>query len=236
MHTIMYVSPFSGENKQFSSDSGQWSFVENTCPDGIAINLAPGQFAQSRLVADVCVGCRHSGSINFHPTDCKVRPEGIGIVLESPHRGEYSPQDITGTPLGPLIGSRGIFEENLGQVLTVIAESGVHLPDAPINLINAVQFQASLVALTRNHRFLRRVRTSMWNELYDHGGEDDLISRIEQYRPKLLILASTEAVRTRICRTFSRSDANRAPTVLITPHPSMWGRASISMISRWNTH
>lgn len=231
MTKISFINPFTGETEEFSSRAKKWASIERFNASSNTVLVDDRQFAASRLVSDVCVGYWDGKTFHQFP-DQPVKKQGICIIIESPHKGEYSENNLKGIPVAPLCASRSIFNKNIVKVLSVLKGAGVLVPEGPVNLVNAIQYQASLAALTTCKHLLHGVRSSMWNHLYDRGGESDFMVRIKQNNHKLLILAPTAAVRSRVVRTISRRDFEKTPNVTITPHPSVWSSKPIRIIAK----
>lgn len=150
------------------------------------------QFAAGALVEDEV----RFEAVNRQPIPCCrlrrghfIRPDGILLILESPHKDEYIRQSFT--PVGPLQ-KDDKFKRHLRSVLDAVRTSmGIAVPNGDIVFCNPVQYQASLAQLFPSRASIKKMpRDSMWNALYARGSiQNDFIRRVAQYRPRLVIEA-----------------------------------------------
>ena len=109
----------------------------------------------------------------------------IALLLESPHKDEYTPQF---TPVGPAQGKTGtniankIHHKLIGD-LSVLQQSLSPLYDYEVKLINCVQYQCScyhfLNAVSLSHD--RKNTDQVFRAFFKHQ-KSDFISRVQNYQ------------------------------------------------------
>jgi hypothetical protein len=106
---------------------------------------------------------------------------------------------------------------------------GEPLVGRSIALVNAVQYQTSLQAIMRdyNGRLRSGVRTPVWKAFFKKGGRADLLSRLERYEPRVVLLATTGTVRSDV--RVSLAAGSTSPWMEVDYHPSYWGRSAPSL-------
>lgn len=148
----------------------------------------------------------------------------VVVVLESPHKREFKgPGGVAGRPLQDR-NNRRHFEACAPGLLSEAAElTGVDVVGRPLVIANAVQYQTSLQALNERYgsRLERAIRNRVWTELFEAGGGDDLVARLDRYRPALVILAPTKVVAP-LLRDRIGLAGRHWPSLLIDEHPSRW--------------
>lgn len=149
---------------------------------------------------------------------------GVVLLLESPHRDEFDGRG--GPAIGPLRNRdvRKTLEKHLPSLIRK-AELSLKrsLVGKPVILVNAVQYQASLQSLMVDYGGSLRsgVRTPVWRAVFDNGGSQDLLTRLDRYEPALVLLAPTKVVRPAVIRAIRRHD-RRWPWLGVNYHPSYW--------------
>jgi hypothetical protein len=155
-----------------------------------------------------------------------IMPGSVIVVLESPHKSEFD--GCGGVALGPLRlnVNRQQFRHHAPDLLRQAADwAKVDLAGRPLVLANSVQYQTSLQALRTkfNSRIDTVVRDAVWTELFIAGGDDDLVRRLAQYRPALVLLASTRFSVPLLTERLSHTERDW-PILLVNEHPSCWWR------------
>ena len=126
----------------------------------------------------------------------------IVIVLESPHRHEFSKNDY----IGPAIGTSGTNIEkfllgNLAKYMLVndLKENGayfcanlrINLGKYCIFLLNSVQYQCSLGALNSDDD--KKRRDNIFSKMFSEAAvKQDFIERLKKYSPKIIINCCTK--------------------------------------------
>lgn len=119
--------------------------------------------------------------------------DSIILLLESPHRSEYSSDNNILEPKAPAQGQSGsIIEKDLElHIKYAIAKS--ILPDGkyPLIIVNPIQWQTSL-GFFYKESLNKAIRNRTWKVLWDKKVvRSDFINRVEAYRPVLVINACT---------------------------------------------
>lgn len=213
-------------DQTFYSTSAGWLKVRagsDGWRDGDVISVPDHVFDQAHRVDDelayrIGAGCAIERE--------KGGPESGGVVmlLESPHRDEYD--GCGGSAIGPLqnVKARNSLERYLPGLLKVAEDRlGRSLEGRGVNLVNAVQYQASLQALMNNYGggIQAAVRTGVWRNIFASGGDRDMLARLDRYEPSLVLAAPTKVVWNAIKREFD-DHARRWPWLRVDCHPSCW--------------
>lgn len=115
----------------------------------------------------------------------------IAIVLESPHKYEF---DSSGKSLGPAQNTTGrLFFKHfetlfLQSKLYSLCKSGVKYN---IVFINSIQYQTSCGNSLRNPD-ARKNRDEIWLDMFNGGGKDDFLARLECLKPTYIINLCTK--------------------------------------------
>jgi hypothetical protein len=153
-----------------------------------------------------------------------ARSNGVVLLLESPHRDEFDGRG--GFAIGPLRNERvrAKLEQYLPSLLEIAEERlGRSLEGRGVNLVNAVQYQASLQALMADYggKLQDGVRTPVWRTVFAAGGGRDMLARLDRYEPSVVLAAPTKVVWNAIEREFDKH-ARRWPWLRVDSHPSCW--------------
>lgn len=147
----------------------------------------------------------------------------IALLLESPHKDEYTPQFI---PVGPAQGKTGtniankIHYKLIGD-LAVLQQSLSPHCDYEVKLINCVQYQCScyhfLNAVSLFHD--RRNTDQVFRAFFKHL-KSDFISRVQNYQPDFIYNCCTKSV-TGVVSTCINKHFQGA-IIFKGNHPSRW--------------
>jgi hypothetical protein len=164
-----------------------------------------------------------------HPT--------IVVLLESPHRDEYTRDDSRFKPIAPAQGDTGTrFRKRLPDVINEawkqLKVTHKLASTYSIILANPIQWQASL-ARYYSEELKKSVRNRVWKCLWNYKDGEDLIvqryfkDRLREYKPRLIINACTANLSSNIDSYFLRSKESQDSIldncrVVRTYHPSSW--------------
>ncbi|WP_020564291.1 hypothetical protein [Methylosarcina fibrata] len=171
---------------------------------------APGGHALSRFAS------------NQFDQEPKRRPNQILLLLESPHKDEYSAQVAAGPALGA--SGRNIFVYFPTHVLPILMSLGLVLDrdhDYSFCLVNPVQYQASLVDIHKES-LVKNLRDKVWMALWPECREE-FIDRLERYQPAILVNGCTSTVKAEL-RGLLSSLESAAQRFEVT-HPAAWQNA-----------
>lgn len=150
----------------------------------------------------------------------------VVLLLESPHRDEFDGRG--GRAIGPLRNAkvRAKVELYLPDLLRGVQERlGRSLAGRGVRLVNAVQYQTSLQSLMIDYdaKLQSGVRTPVWRAVFDNGGSQDMLARLDRREPLVVLSAPTSVVRRSVEREIE-AHARRWPWLQIDSHPSNWAR------------
>ena len=156
--------------------------------------------------------------------------ENIILILESPHKDEYS-SDFT--PLGPAQGATGKnIEKYFGKNLLPLAEKLIDKNfNGEYNLIisNPVQYQTSLYRLHKTSlgkSYAKRLRDRVWEMLFQEKKvKENFLERLISYKPFAIINGCTSTVSpavTEFLKNDFLSAADFKSFIFKTTHPSSW--------------
>lgn len=199
-----------------------WRWIRSEFRNGNAIRIPSVLVAPSARVSDEGrYRIEQDCSLTYAPA--AIEREGVAVVLESPHTAEFGPGLTAIRPLNRRSTQR-LLAKRLPDLLTRAEHlSGVEVGGRQLVLINAVQYQCSL------HAFMSPgagnlqgdVRDATWSALFDAGGAQDLLKRINDYAPALVLLAPTKGIREKFVNFIG--EAPRAwPWMRINRHPAGW--------------
>lgn len=158
----------------------------------------------------------------------------IVVLLESPHKDEYTVTSDTLLPIAPAHGTTGrniachlcgYFDVRLNGVPDNYMN--LHARDSHVVICNPIQFQASLHA--GGLKLTAKSKVKVWERLWNVPGvQNDFLQRLIHYRPHVIINACTKTGRSdggckKLVRTFlhERRDVLPSPChVYEAPHPS----------------
>lgn len=144
----------------------------------------------------------------------------IAVVLESPHKSEYT----MGLPLGPARGTTGrLFDRKFPKLFSnSIWNSHFLSATYDVILLNGVQFQCSL-GQPLNNIINRQVRDNNWIDIFNnYGGNVDIVDRLNALNPVLIINLCTKGYSNLQMILDRQLKANfNCPNTLGT-HPSTW--------------
>ena len=157
----------------------------------------------------------------------------IVIVLESPHKDEYTE---SGSAKGPAMGKSGErFQQNFQELIKAkdiqsMIKTGVH----DVILINAVQYQC-----TFGETINKKMRDYNWSMCFNKGCSKDLIYRLEALQPEILINACTKsdlnlqlAVHS-VIHAHVTQGAQLYGTYIYGRHPINWTSKSKTIRRKW---
>ena len=152
----------------------------------------------------------------------KLKVEKLALILESPHKDEFSGNYVPLRPANGLTGRKinnkiGNFALSWNLSTTVAYE---------VMLMNAVQFQCSCwyqCASSGHHPLKRHEKDSVFRVLFDDSMgnlRQDFIKRLKAYSPSIVINACTSPLRdTKVKTAISEAGFNCSQSV---KHPSVW--------------
>ena len=114
------------------------------------------------------------------------------ILLESPHRDEYSGNCID-RPIKPAMGTAG---RNIRNHLINVVHSCPHLknrldPNTRVIIANPIQFQCSLVSVITSGDW-KKIRDAVWKALWNRQEiQNEFRKRLKGYNPNFIINACT---------------------------------------------
>ena len=160
----------------------------------------------------------------------KIKNKGkevICIVLESPHKDEYNPNN---KPLGPAISTTGKNIKNhfIDMLNIAIKNKVVSLSDGeyPLLLVDAVSYQCSN-AKNLNKEENREKRDSVFLSVWGKGGKKNFLKRIEKYKPILIVNSCTGGMKNVDNEKSLKGKINEAlvsagydEITVSSPHPS----------------
>ncbi|MBC1501594.1 hypothetical protein HB943_13385 [Listeria weihenstephanensis] len=150
----------------------------------------------------------------------------IFLVLESPHRDEYTWKSECLTPSKPAQGTTGMrIEENLEYVLMAINPklgNSLEVGKYEVILINPVPFQASLGSLYTGE-IQGELRNEIWTLLWkDTKCKDEFLGTIakKQQDVKLIINSCTIQLQKHVQQALT--EPNKGYQIVKMRHPSQW--------------
>ena len=72
------------------------------------------------------------------------------------------------------------------------------------------------------------VRTAVFRAVFDNGGSQEMLARLDRYEPSVVLSAPTSAVRKSVERVIEAHE-RRWPWLQIDSHPSYWTRRAPSL-------
>ncbi len=213
-------------DQTFYSTSAGWLKVRSGSDgwrNGDVISVPDHVFDQAHRVDDE-LAYRIGAGCAIERAGGGPKPGGVVLLLESPHRDEFDGRG--GSAIGPLRNekARQYLERYLPSLLKVVeGRLGQSLEGLGVNLVNAVQYQASLQALMTDYGggLQATVRTGVWRNIFASGGDRDMLARLDRYEPSIVLAAPTKAVWNAIKREFN-DHARRWPWLRVDSHPSCW--------------
>lgn len=166
----------------------------------------------------------------------EVEAGSVVLLLESPHKDEFD--GPRGRAVGPLRNPavRAFLAKHLPALIRdTESRLGRSLEGMSVTLANAVQYQASLQSLMKDYYGPLRsgVRTPVWNAIFRSGGRVDLVSRLDSYKPSVVLVAPTGKVRSAVQRAIT-PHMRTWPWIDVSYHPSYWGRRVPKLIGALN--
>jgi hypothetical protein len=156
----------------------------------------------------------------------------ILVVLESPHKKEYS-EDGFFKPLSPANGTTGVnfYKYFTTCVLPILTYKGLILnPNMKYKIffVNPVPFQTSLYEIHKINRrpknlpknVLKELRDKIWRALYPEL-EQDFKARVISYSPNIILNGCTSELKDAVKATLG---SIQFVQMFKMPHPSDWAR------------
>jgi len=188
---------------QIPADQFMW---RNRIRDEIVLIFREGKFVPARR--------RYAGS--------PPRPGCWIVVLESPHRDEYS---ATFSPLGPLQ-NRESRKRFYRYIRSLCREIGGLTNGVEIVLCNPVPYQTSLARLMEDDAGIQSaVRNAVWRELFRQGFTHEFESRLQAYQPSVVINACTYDLRNEVgtaLKQYLRQATRKFCIFTCNRHPCIW--------------
>lgn len=161
--------------------------------------------------------------------------ENILIILESPHKDEYS-EDGAFTPRSPANGKTGVhfFENFHERVIPILKSRKLKLDCKQIYrvfLVESVPYQTSLIkiheiALTdkKQGKVATSIRDKVWNVLYLKY-ESTFKELVASYNPAIILngCTSSDSKKKTVQTTLSKISYSQKPQIFKVPHPYKWG-------------
>lgn len=142
----------------------------------------------------------------------------IVIIIESPHKDEYS---FDYKPIGPAQGKTGIMiEKNIDKILELF---NITYGKYILIISNPVQFQASLGSFYSGGLH-DSIRNNLWTKLHEIY-KTDFESRLNRYKPDYILNATTDGRQKRIDKLIKNLIAEKKNS----KHPSCWDYGKINM-------
>lgn len=155
------------------------------------------------------------------------RPGCWVVVLESPHRDEYS---ATFSPLGPLQ-NRESRKRFYRHIRSLCREIGGLTTGVEIVLCNPVPYQASLARMMNDDAGMQSaVRNAVWRGLFRQGFKQELESRLHAYQPGVVINACTFDLRKEVgtaLKQYLRQATRKFRLFTCNRHPCIWIREPV---------
>lgn len=206
----------------FTHRSDEWENVDSRYVEDSEVRI-PDRFAGS--ASRVEDEARHV--IGEHGVLLKetspIRPGGVALVLESPHDKEFDRDLRAIRPLNNASSER-LLMRGLPQLLREAeALSGIGFAGRQLVLVNSIQHQCSLHHFMRPGvgKLQRCVRDAVWTAMFGAGGADDLIKRLHEIAPALVVLAPTRIVAETLVDWFGAAP-RPWPWLLARGHPTSW--------------
>lgn len=153
--------------------------------------------------------------------DPKGSKNNIVLLLESPHKDEYSPSGAFGPALGA--SGRNIAQYFAGYVIPILDSLGMTLDEAKVYslcIVNPIPYQTSLVDIHKEG-LIESIRNKVWEALWGEC-RSDCISRLSAYCPSVILNGCTSSLKPRLFDVVSSfTEAQRFNVT----HPSSWQRA-----------
>lgn len=160
----------------------------------------------------------------------------ILLILESPHRQEYKPDN---TPIAPAQGTSGRRLQELAEY-TVANCPGHPFKCQPVVIANPIRRQCSLFSYhhTSMHSYdtMKELRNRVWRAIWEHGTDkEEFVRTLASLAPRLVVNACTkflskdekdrgERSLQEIMTRFLRCELG-VVDVLELPHPSSWNKS-----------
>lgn len=152
----------------------------------------------------------------------------IVLLLESPHKDEY---DSCNNAIAPAQGKTG---ENIDKNIITLLRELESLNPGLFNegryrfiICNPIQYQTSLY-MYHKHELeddYRTLRNRCWKKIWrDENIQEDFKSRLDLYKPILIINACTSALQIKVTQYLKENNYNNIYT---TYHPSYWNGFNI---------
>ena len=195
------------------------------CPDQYVATYNPG-IPANPVSSRTYINIDYVYSASGKPVCTNLLLDTIVIVLESPHKDEYSYAGGVSTPKGPLVGSWNIFQLQFHRAIqssalwTTVSIAKVY----NIAFVNAVQYQCSLgKPLSGKNSYANQKNLNVknsWSQAFDV----DLEKRLTALQPSLIIDLSGKKQEIHNNISFMISNSSNLKTVPYTfgAHASRW--------------
>jgi len=153
-----------------------------------------------------------------------INKKTILIVIESPHKEEYTKQFEV---IAPAQGKTGKKIEKF--LCKILENNSIKLEDEEYNIVicNPVQFQASLYYLhkeTLKETPSKSIRDKIWTAIFEKE-EQNFKKRLLLYNPYLTINACTAKLKNKISESIQ--DCLNNSLYIANTHPCMWSESTI---------
>ena len=158
------------------------------------------------------------GVAQFQSNYKKRKKEKIALILESPHKDEFSANYVPIRPANGVTGKK--IEKKIGQKAN--SWNLTKTTAYEINIINAIQFQCS--CWNQLGVFDRKLRNSVFRVLFNPNMgnlKQHFIMRLQNYKPNIIVNACTYPMKNTIVANAIKASNNGA-SIYNEPHPSVW--------------
>ncbi|MBP8232111.1 MAG: hypothetical protein KAY22_07385 [Rhizorhabdus sp.] len=227
LHKIRFTVTFPDgktEDVEKENSSDQWANIHSdfrkTRSNANFVYLPPSHFHYSKRVLDV-VRMNGGKTVSVESMAGKLRG-CVVLVVESPHKDEYSRQGSVWIPGEPLTGARSKLDQYLPDAINC---AGPSFSDKNVVLCNPVQLQASLAELMQNKAIglQRDIRNLVWRRLFRIPAiKCDFKDRIQSYQPSLILVGTTGELAGPV---FTALRGIGAMVRQVSPHPSWWSNS-----------
>ena len=157
----------------------------------------------------------------------KVKVENvIAVLLESPHKDEYSDKM---SPRGPARGATGTNFQTyfVSHVLPMLVAAGLRLEETlvyRIYMVNPVPYQASLGRLLdKPPKHLNDLKSKVWENLWNADCQEGFVDRMKVYKPRIILNGCTADVKQEVTNTVnSHRSSFELEQHFNIAHPSNW--------------
>lgn len=228
---ILPVEPEPGSTSQvvISNPVKDWAKLNpkawaKRSTDGTYV-LRADHFHHSKLVSDaVRARVQGDGLEEIEPYAPRPGSAPLIVLLESPHKNEYSKDIEEFAPQWPLNGesSRKKMQRHLRRLTEAAGFTWADIQSKEVTLVNPVPLQTSM------HRFFphkeglhKTLRDQVWCALFSQTRyfKLSLQLRIDQYAPFLILNACTKNLQDEVHKVLTRLPYQ---SERISNHPSMW--------------